>query len=152
MGTMALQRSCNFGSSDSPETMRQDELKKWFSNYAEFPEGSKLRFPLDIPVLNSFQLRGGGAKALLTTWPQHLPLDSHYRGYIPFSSNGSAAFGCTHYWHTSEITNKFQLHRWQWRSAGWNRCYKKWKCHWILSVYLCGIGISLKRPYICLCP
>jgi len=61
-----------------------------------------------------------------------------------------------HYWHTSEVINEFRLHRWRWPSADWCGCYNKGKCHWILSVYLCGIGISLKWPYVhvhvCLCP
>jgi len=84
------------------------------------------------------KLSAQGAKA---TWPltRGPALDSHYRGYVPFSSYGSAALGCTHYWHTSEVINKFRLHRWQWPSADRNECYNKWKCHWILSVYLCGI-------------
>ena len=128
--------------------MRQNELRKRFSEHAEFSEGPKLPLHLNIPVLKSFQL--SEAKA---TWPltrgsaPRLPLYD----YVPFSSYGSAALGCTHYWHTSEVINKFRLHRWQWPSADWNGCCNKWKCHWILSVYLCGLGISLKWPYICLC-
>jgi len=51
-----LQHSHSFGVSDSPETTRQDELWKWFSEYSEFPEGAKLPLHLDIPVLKSFQL------------------------------------------------------------------------------------------------
>jgi len=57
---LAPQRSCHFGVSDLPETMRQDELRKRFSEYAEFPEGPKLPLPLEIPVLKSFQLRVKG--------------------------------------------------------------------------------------------
>jgi len=33
---LALQRSRHFGVSDSPETMRQHELRKQFYEYAEF--------------------------------------------------------------------------------------------------------------------
>jgi len=40
--------------------MRQDELRKRFSEYAEFSDGPKLPLYLDIPVLKSFQLRGKG--------------------------------------------------------------------------------------------
>jgi len=59
-GMLALQHSRHFGASDSTETVRQDELRKRFSEYAEFPGGPKLPLPLDIPVLKSFQLRGKG--------------------------------------------------------------------------------------------
>jgi len=41
----------------TPETMRQDKLRKRFSEYAEIPEGPTLLLPLDIPVLKSFKLR-----------------------------------------------------------------------------------------------
>jgi len=45
---LALQRSRHFGVSDSPETTRQDELRKQFSEYAELSEGPKLPLHLDI--------------------------------------------------------------------------------------------------------
>jgi len=57
-GTLTLQRSRSFGVSDSPETMRLDELWTWFSEYPEFPERVKLPLLLDIPVLKAFSFRG----------------------------------------------------------------------------------------------